>query len=445
MRFEDPVYSVESKVKIGVFGLGYVGAVTAGCLAEQGHQITGVDVHPQKVAGFNRGQAPVLEPGLDALIWQAHGKGLLRATLDAAEAVADTDVSLVCVGTPSDHNGALDLSSVRQVTSQVAAALRAAPKRHALVYRSTMLPGSTEQLVDQFLGDLVAEGLLAVIYYPEFLREGTAAADFRDPALVVVGTVDGGPAWPELAPLFGPQAQVVTWRTAELLKYACNAFHATKVAFANEIGRLAKRLQVDAQLVMQLLCQDNRLNLSAYYLRPGSPFGGSCLPKDVAALVQLARESALRLPVLENLLPSNREHLASLLQLITELPYKDVIILGLSFKADTDDLRESPMVEVAQHLLGRGYNLRIYDPHLNLSRVVGSNKRVVEERLPHLASLLHEHLASALGPGGLVLVAQKCAAVSELARYLTPQHCVLDINGWPELKRLPVRYEGFCW
>jgi GDP-mannose 6-dehydrogenase len=436
-------------VKISIFGLGYVGAVTAGCLAEQGHQIIGVDVHEQKVAELNRGEAPVLEPGLDALIWQAHGKGLLRATLDAAEAVAQSDVSLVCVGTPSDHNGALDLSSVQQVTSQIAAALRARPKPHALVYRSTMLPGSTERLVAQFLTDLQADGQLTVVYYPEFLREGSALADFRDPSLVVVGTADGQPVAPNLAPLFGPQAQVVNWRTAELLKYACNAFHATKVAFANEIGRLAKRLDVDAQLVMRLLCQDTRLNLSSYYLRPGNPFGGSCLPKDVAALSQLARESALRLPVLENLLPSNREHLASLLHLITQRASKEVVILGLCFKADTDDLRDSPMVEVAQYLLGRGYTVRIYDPQLNLNRVVGRNKRVIDERLPHLASLLHTDLGSALGQGGLVLAAQKCVAITELARYLTPQHTLLDINGWPELKRLAVRlavrYEGFCW
>lgn len=432
-------------MKISIFGLGYVGAVTAGCLTEQGHEVIGVDVHPQKVEDLNRGHAPIIEPGLDALLWQAAGKGLLRATSSSAEAIAGSDVSLVCVGTPSAHNGALDLRHVEQVTREIGVALRGKGKRHVLVFRSTMLPGSTERLVDELLSDLVEPGTLEVLYYPEFLRESTAIADFRDPSLAVVGTKDGTSISAALKPLLGNDIPVVNWRTAEMVKYACNAFHALKVAFANEIGRLGKQTEIDSQAVMKLLCQDTRLNLSPYYMRPGNPFGGSCLPKDVRALGNFARQQGLNLPVIENLLPTNQQHLQSLLHLVAERGHKEVVILGLSFKAETDDLRESAMVEVAQNLLGHGYAVRIFDPQLNLARLVGSNKRLIDIKMPHLGSLLKESLAEALGNQGLVLAAQKCATISELAKSVTPRHHVLDINGWPELRKLPSTYEGFCW
>lgn len=432
-------------MKISIFGLGYVGAVTAGCLAEQGHQIIGVDLHPQKVEDFNRGQAPIVEPGLDALLWQAAGKGLLRATTKSSEAIAASDVSLICVGTPSRHNGALDLTHVEQVTKEIATELRSTRKHHALIFRSTMLPGSTQRLVEESLFDLVHTGSLEVLYYPEFLRESTAVADFRDPSLAVVGTREAQPFKPELQPLLGQKIPVVDWNTAEMLKYACNAFHATKVAFANEIGRVGKQMRIDTQAVMRLLCQDTRLNLSPYYLKPGNPFGGSCLPKDVRALGNFGRQHGLNLPLIENLLVTNQQHLQMLLNLIEERAPQEVVILGLSFKPDTDDLRESAMVEVAQNLLGHGYKLRIYDPQLNLARLVGSNKRLIDLKMPHLASLLHDDLSSALGKRGLVLAAQKCVAVSELAKCITPEHHVLDINGWPELRKLPSKYEGFCW
>ena len=431
-------------MRISVFGLGYVGAVTAGCLTEQGHQVIGVDIHPQKVADFNRGQPPILEPGLEGLLRQAHRKGFLRATQDCADAVGESEVSLICVGTPSQSNGGLDLGHVRQVIQQIAEALRQRPKNHLLVLRSTMLPGSTDRLVEDLLGDLVAAGQLQVFYYPEFLRESTAVADFREPSLVIVGTRDGKPFPAELAALFGPSATVVNWKTAELVKYACNAFHATKVAFANEIGRLGKQMNIDSQEVMKLLCQDTRLNLSPYYLRPGNPFGGSCLPKDVRALGHYGHQHGVSLPLLENLLLSNQQHLQHLLSLVTARGHSEIIILGLSFKSDTDDLRESAMVEVAQNLLARGCQVRIYDPQLNLTRIVGSNKRVIDEKMPHLASLLHEDLASALGSQGLVIAAQRCVSLAELVKRITPRHHLLDVNGWPELRTLP-GYEGLCW
>ncbi len=432
-------------MRISIFGLGYVGAVTAGCLTQQGHHVVGVDVASQKVETLNRGEAPIIEPGLEDLLKQANQRGLLRATSDAAEAVSATDVSFVCVGTPSTISGALNLRFVRQVAERVAAALRARSKSHVLIFRSTMLPHSTERLVEDVMADLVAEKRLEVFYYPEFLREGTAVKDFMEPSLAVVGTRDGQRPSAELMQVFGGHASVVNWPTAEMVKYASNAFHATKITFANEIGRLGKQLEVDSNSVMTLLCTDVKLNLSPYYLRPGNPFGGSCLPKDVRALNHFSRQHGVPLPLLENLMTSNEHHLRSLLQLIERAEQNEVVILGLSFKSNTDDLRESTMVEVAQNLLGRGYKIRIYDPQLNLAKLVGSNKRLIDTKMPHLASLLHDDLALAVGQQGLIVAAQRCAAIADLTKVITSRHRILDVNGWAELQQLPVKYEGFCW
>ena len=433
-------------MNISIFGLGYVGAVTAGCLAKQGHAIIGVDVQPQKVASFNAGVPPIVEPGLGELLQTAKANGLLKATTSAEEAIEGTELSIVCVGTPSKVTGALDLSFVHGVVREIADALRKKMKNHALVLRSTMLPGSTEAIVREFLSDLTAVRLLRVFYYPEFLRESTAVADFENPSLAVVGTSDGGKPPPELVKaLFGNGVAAVNWPTAEMVKYACNAFHATKIAFANEMGRVGKQMGLDARAVMELLCQDTKLNLSPYYLKPGNPFGGSCLPKDVRALTHHARTHGLSLPVLDSLLPSNERHLQSLLGFVTESGLNEVCILGLSFKTNTDDLRESAMVEAAQTLLGRGFKIRIYDPALNLASLVGANKRVIDSRMPHLAALLCADLKDALGQQGVVIAAQKCAAFDDLKKLVTAKHRVLDVNGWPELQELPCDYEGFCW
>jgi len=433
-------------MNISIFGLGYVGAVTAGCLANRGHAIVGVDVHPQKVEAFNQGIPPIVEPRLDELLSAAKTQGLLRATLRCEDAIAATDLSLVCVGTPSNASGALDLTFVRQVSCQIARAVHAKHHPHSLVLRSTMLPGTTKQLVQEMFRDLVADGMLRVFYFPEFLREGTAVKDYEQPSLTVVGTCDGvRPPGELMHGLFGEGATVVNWETAEMVKYACNAFHATKIAFGNEIGRVGKHVGVDARAVMDLLCQDTRLNISPVYLKPGNPFGGSCLPKDVRALANHARIQGVNLPLLESLLPSNERHLQSLLALIEETGQREIVILGLSFKAQTDDLRESAMVEVAQLLLGRGYQLRIYDRALNLAALIGANKRVIDAKMPHLACLLKTDLASALGRRGLIVAAQRCASLADLKECVTPQHHVLDVNGWPELRELPASYEGFCW
>jgi GDP-mannose 6-dehydrogenase len=432
-------------MNISIFGLGYVGVVTAGCLAKQGHDIVGVDVHAQKVEAINVGISPIVEPGLDELLEDARRRGLLRATLCCGEAIAATQLSIVCVGTPSNIAGSLDLSFVRQVSREIAEALRTKRRHHTLVLRSTMLPGSTQQIVEEELRDLVEGGALDVYYYPEFLRESTAVSDFEEPSLAVVGTRDGtSPPAELMREVFG-EAAVVSWQTAEMVKYACNAFHATKLTFANEIGRVGKQVGVDARAVMDLLCQDTRLNLSPLYLKPGNPFGGSCLPKDVRALTNHARTQGVNLPLLENIMLSNERHLHSLLSLIERAGHREIVILGLSFKAHTDDLRESAMVDVAQALLGRGYQVRIFDPALNLAALIGANKRVIDTKMPHLACLLKTDLGSAMGERGLIVAAQKCAPVGALMQYITPQHQLLDVNGWPELRELPACYEGFCW
>jgi GDP-mannose 6-dehydrogenase len=433
-------------MNISIFGLGYVGTVTAGCLARRGHSIVGVDVQTTKIDALNRGVPPILEPGIDTLLREAQCTGRLRATPDTAEAIAATELSIIAVGTPSTVTGALDLQYVRQVFRQIVEVLARSGKKHTLVLRSTMLPGSTAQLASEFLADPELRQRVALYYYPEFLREGTAVQDFEQPSLAVVGTGNGtAPPAVLVDALFGASAAAVDWATAEMVKYASNAFHATKVAFANEIGRVAKPTGVDARTVMELLCRDTVLNLSPYYMRPGNPFGGSCLPKDVRALAQFGRGHGLQLPLLESLLPSNERHLQSLLALIAGSGQTEIVVLGLAFKTDTDDLRESAMLEVTQILLGRGYQLRIYDPGLNLTALVGSNRRLIETKMPHLASFLHADLATAVGERGLIVAAQRCVSLPDLAKVVTPHHQVLDVNGWPELQRLPARYEGFCW
>jgi len=431
---------------VSIFGLGYVGAVTAGCLAEQGHTIVGADVQPEKVEAFNSGRSPIIEPELDELLGTARKEGRLRATTSAEEAVTATQASIICVGTPSLESGRLNLDYVRKVSEQIAAALRASGKKHIILFRSTMLPGSTRAMVRDFFEDLRATGQVRIYYCPEFLREGTAVKDFREPSLAVVGTHDGlVPESAEAAELLGGTPAVLGWEGAEMIKYACNYFHALKVGFANEIGRLCKFLGEDGARVMDVVCSDTRLNISKYYMKPGNPFGGSCLPKDVSALLAFSRQEGITLPLLDNTLDTNAAHLDLLLKLITAKGTRKVGLLGLAFKADTDDLRGSPMVAVAETLLGRGYDLRIYDPSLNLSRLIGANAAEMQRRMPHLASLLKSDAHEVIEHADLVVASQKCVKLDELAALVRPEQSVIDVNGWRELSTLPWRYEGLCW
>jgi len=430
-------------MNVSIFGLGYVGAVTAGCLTERGHRVIGADVQQTKVDAFNAGVSPIVEPELNELLASAKTKGLLSATTDAAEAVRTSDVSIVCVGTPSLASGRLNLDYVRKVSEQISAAIAAKGSRHVVIFRSTMLPGSTRSMVTDFFASTPN---VAIYYCPEFLREGTAVKDFREPSLCVVGTHDGNaPATNEALELLGEKAEVLAWEGAELIKYSCNYFHALKVGFANEIGRMAKFVGVDGARVMDVVCRDEKLNISRYYMKPGNPFGGSCLPKDVSALSALARMEGVNLPLLDNVLDSNDAHLDLLIKLITSKGVRRVGLLGLAFKKDTDDLRGSPMVAVAETLLGRGYELSIYDPSLNLSRLIGRNEAEINRRMPHLASLLRDSAEEVVGESELVIASQKCVSVDALRGVVKAEQSVIDVNGWRELKALVWGYEGLCW
>lgn len=433
-------------MNVSVFGLGYVGAVTAGCLAEAGHTILGVDVQPSKIDAFNQGVSPIIEPELGSLLKKARSGCRLSATSDAMGAIRDSEVSIVCVGTPSQASGRLNLDYVRKVAHQISDAVRTLQKKHVIIFRSTMLPGSTRSLAADFLTDLKSTGLVRVYYCPEFLREGTAVADFRDPSLAVIGTNDGSPpAGYEAAELLGGNPAILKWEGAETIKYACNYFHALKVGFANEIGRLCKHIGEDGSRVMDAVCQDTRLNISRYYMRPGNPFGGSCLPKDVSALASLARRDGVRLPLLDRTLESNQAHLDLLIHLIIGKEKRKIGLLGLAFKADTDDLRGSPMVALAETLLGRGYELRIFDPQLNLSRLIGSNEQEIQRRMPHLSSLLKETARAVVAESEVIVASQKCASIDELKATVHADQMVIDVNGWREIESLPWKYEGLCW
>ena len=433
-------------MKVSVFGLGYVGAVTAACLSGRGHSVVGVDVQRLKVDEVNAGRSPIVEPGLEEALAKGVSSGLLRATTDCASAIAETELSIVCVGTPSTATGGLDLTYVRQVTGEIAQALENKDGGHVLVFRSTMLPGSVRRIVRDLLASLVETGRVEVLFFPEFLREGSAIRDFENPSLSLVGSIVGAEISPVARELVGAETEVVTWEVSESIKYACNAFHAAKIVFANEMGRIGKALGVDSQKVMQALCRDEVLNISTAYLRPGAPYGGSCLPKDLRALTSLCREAGVAAPMFESLLVSNRDHQDALLKMVDSTGHKRVVLIGLSFKAKTDDLRESPMVELAQQLLGRGFELTIYDEQLNLSRLMGANKAEIDRRLPHLASLLTTDIETTLKQApSAVVVSQKGVPLPTLENCLTSEHAVIDVNGWAELQRLQSTYHGFLW
>ncbi|MCF7787311.1 MAG: nucleotide sugar dehydrogenase [Prosthecobacter sp.] len=433
-------------MNISVFGLGYVGAVTAACLAQKGHLIIGVDLHAAKVAAFNQGISPIVEPDLDALLKSGSESGQITATQDAAEAVAQSDASIICVGTPSLPSGKLNLDFVHKVTAQIVEAIKESKKTHILLYRSTMLPGSTRAIVTDMLADLVASGQVRVYYCPEFLREGTAVRDFHEPSLVVIGTHDGtAPVDAAVCEIMGGQPSILAWEGAEMIKYSCNYFHALKVGFANEIGRLCKHLGEDGTRVMDVLCADTRLNISRYYMKPGNPFGGSCLPKDVSALKSFARQENLSLPLLENTAATNAAHQDLFVSLIEGKAKRRIGFLGLAFKANTDDLRGSPMVAAAETLIGRGHELSIYDPHINLSRLIGANEQQIQARMPHLAQLLKQDARDVIQSSEVIVVSQKCVPFETLKELARPDQVVIDVQGWRELSTLSWQYEGICW
>jgi GDP-mannose 6-dehydrogenase len=397
---------MQPETRIAVLGLGYVGAVTAACLAHLGHKVTGVDRDEHKVKSIEAGRSPFYEPGLGELIAEGLASGRLTATSSLEQALETAEIALICVGTPSERNGNLGLEQLRRVCGQIALA-----KPHPLIVavRSTVFPGTCEELWAQCLG---GSDRFRVVSNPEFLREGNAVRDFLEPSLLVVGGAEKA-AVEKVAGLYQSldvEACLVSLRTAEMIKYACNTFHALKVAFANEMGALSGALGISAGEVMDTLCRDSKLNISRAYLRPGFAFGGSCLPKDLRALVYRAGRLDLKVPLLETVLPSNDQHLRRAFQQVMDLPAERLGVYGLAFKENTDDLRESPVVSLLENLIGKGRQVRVYDPHIRLEEIYGSNQQFVLAAIPHIANLLESSLDKMLEWAGCVIVTQQPSA-----------------------------------
>ncbi len=438
-------------MKVSVFGLGYVGTVSAASLAADGHTVVGVDVNPDKVAAVNAGRSPIVEPGLDELLASGVADGRLRATTDAAEAVHASEASLLCVGTPSRRNGSLDLAYLERVSEQIGRALRDTSTYHVVVVRSTVLPGTTHEMIIPALeresGKKYGDGF-GVSVNPEFLREGTALKDFRKPPLTLVGHNHAADASGTIALYQAIDAPLVSTsiRVAEMLKYTSNAWHALKVCFANEIGTLCKHIGLDSHEVMDIFCRDEKLNLSSYYLKPGFAFGGSCLPKDVRALQYRAKQVDVDLPVISHILPSNTLQIQHALDQVLDTGKKRVGLLGFSFKGGTDDLRESPMVILAEALLGKGVTLRIFDRNVSLAKLVGANKEYIENQIPHLSSLLSTDIQDVIASSDVIVVGNQSPEFAEALTSCRPDQIVIDLVRLPICgSLLKADYRGICW
>lgn len=397
---------VSPKENVAVFGLGYVGCVSAACLARLGHQVVGVDLSESKIQAVNEGCSPFYEPGLGDVVAEVVAAGRLKATDDTAVAVRASDIAMICVGTPSAKNGNQSVDQIERVCQQIAAAAEGRDRPLLVVIRSTVFPGTCEGLVQSAFED---NPNVAVLSHPEFLREGSAIRDFEQPSLLVVGGAE--PHRSRVAALYSDlpgKPSLVELRTAELIKFSCNAFHALKIAFANEIGALADAQGIPADEVMETLCEDKVLNVSSAYLKPGFAFGGSCLPKDLRAIVYRGRRLDLELPLLSNVLPSNEAQLERATARLMDLPEETKIALfGLTFKEDTDDLRESPTVELLEKLIGKGRQVRVYDPNLALDKIYGANKAFLMNRVPHIGRLLDDELSETLSWADHLVLAQK--------------------------------------
>jgi GDP-mannose 6-dehydrogenase len=437
--------------RVSVFGLGYVGSVTAACLASKGNSVIGVDLSPAKVEQLAAGRSPIVEPSVNELIEQAHKGQRLRATTDSVTAVMETDISFLCVGTPSLRSGKLDLGHVEPVCRDIGQVLKCKDAFHLVVLRSTVLPGTAESIVIPALEQTSGKRLgkdFGVCVNPEFMREGTAVADFLEPSMTIIGAGDAqhSAGLRELYEWAPGRIFETSFRSAEMVKYVCNAWHALKVAFANEVGTLAKELKVDAEAVTEIFLADNKLNISPSYLKPGFAFGGSCLPKDVRALNYRAKELDLKLPLFESILPSNDEHLKRAIEMVLDSGKKNVAILGLSFKAATDDLRESPQVQLVKHLLGEGRKIKIWDDNVSLGRLIGSNREYIEKAIPHIGSLLEGDLEQVLKDGEVVVIGTRGIPRDRLQRHLRSDHIVIDLVNLEKARRPALdHYEGICW
>jgi GDP-mannose 6-dehydrogenase len=436
-------------VRISIFGIGYVGAVCCGSLAARGHTVIGVDVSPSKVEMINNGISPIVEPGLEELLGKAVISGNLRGTADAREAIENSDLTMICVGTPSKQSGDLDLRYVEAVTQEIGKALAGKNEWHTVVIRSTVLPGTINNVVRPILeersGKKAGEGF-GLASNPEFLREGTAIADYEFPPMTVIGEhcKRSGDTLEELyRDLPGPIIRK-SIEVAEMIKYACNVWHALKISFANEIGNIAKALDVDGREVMDVMCEDTKLNISKYYMRPGFAFGGSCLPKDVRALTYRATQLDVKHPLLGAILNSNNHQIERACNMIQRFEKRKVALLGLSFKAGTDDLRESPLLSLAEFLIGKGYDLKIYDRNVEYARMNGANKDYINTRIPHVSSLLSSDLPGMVNEADVVILGNSDETFRDVVAGLPADKHVLDLVGFMKSKSTSM-LEGICW
>ncbi len=437
-------------MKISIFGLGYVGAVSAGCLAHNGHAVIGVDPVPAKVDLINKGCSPIIEAEIGEIIAATVESGQLYATADPALAIRQTDLSFVCVGTPSQTNGNLDLHYIRRICEQIGSVLKQKTARHTVIIRSTILPGTMHGIVIPVLEEFSGKkaGIdFGVCHNPEFLREGSAVRDFNAPPKTVIGELDqaSGTLLAQLyenldAPLIRTDLE-----TAEMVKYVDNCWHALKIGFANEIGNLSKALGIDAHKVMNIFCQDKKLNISCAYLLPGFAFGGSCLPKDLRAFIYKARLHDLELPILTSILPSNELQITRGLQLIMEKGFNRIGVLGFSFKAGTDDLRESPLIEVIERLLGKGYDLRIYDKNVNIACLVGANRDFILNRIPHISRLMVGDLDAVLDHAQTIVIGTKDLDFRKVHDQLREGQTIVDFVRISDHGSEKGTYDGICW
>jgi len=437
-------------MKLSVFGLGYVGCVSAACFADDGNEVIGVDVNPTKVEIINSGKSPIVEEGISDLMAKVVKSGSLQATTDSERAIRESDLSLVCVGTPSNQNGSLHLRHVEQVCREIGAVLKTKEKRHIVVIRSTMLPGTIENTVVPALEETSGKKAVrdfGICINPEFLREGSSLKDFHAPPFTLIGADDEDTvaAVRSLYARINAPVYATSLKTAEMVKYVCNCFHALKVSFANEIGNICKALQIDSHEVMHVFCQDTKLNLSPYYLKPGFAFGGSCLPKDLRAINYKAKELDVEVPVLSAILPSNRLQIERAVEMVMRSGRKRVGVLGFSFKAGTDDLRESPMVTLIETLIGKGFELAIYDRDVSLARLVGANKEYIEREIPHISRLMRDSIDGVLTDSEIIIIGNQAEEFRSVAERLREDQQLIDLVRLFGDRISNDNYEGICW
>ncbi len=438
-------------MKINIFGMGYVGCVSAACLASESNDVTGIDIDSSKVSIINSGRSPIVEKGLEGVIREGIAKKYLRATTNN---IPDAEVSIICVGTPSKENGSLDLQHIVRVSEQIGRNLKNHPSYHVVNVRSTVLPGTVENVVIPILtktsGKKVGKDF-GVCMNPEFMREGTSLHDYYNPPFTVIGQYDNK-SGEKIAKIYkNVNAEIVRTeiKIAEMIKYSCNAFHAVKVSYGNEIGNICKKMGVDSHKVMEIFCKDAKLNLSPYYLKPGFAFGGSCLPKDVRALLYKAQEVDLDLPLLKSLIPTNQKQIDVAFDMIRKYNKKRIGILGLSFKAGTDDLRESPMVELVERLIGKGYDVKIYDNEVSLAKLYGANQRYINKMIPHVSTLLSGSMSEAFRNVDIIVIGNRNKDFNEyLSKTRRRNVIILDlinVNLNARERSKKIRYEGICW